>query len=42
LFLEEVWKGEGLSRNAKRGMYEGIVVPMLLYGNEVWATGAVE
>jgi hypothetical protein len=28
--------------DAKRGMYEGIVSPMLLYGSEIWAIGAVE
>jgi hypothetical protein len=38
--LKKIWKGEGMSRDAKRSMYEGIVVSMLLYGSEVWATSA--
>jgi hypothetical protein len=33
--LRKMWKGEGLSIDRKRGMYEGIVVPTLLYGSEV-------
>jgi hypothetical protein len=37
-----MWKGEGLSIDSKRGMYEGIVAPTLLYGSEVWATSAAE
>jgi hypothetical protein len=36
--LRKIWKGEGLSWDAKRSMYEGIVVTTLLYGSEVWAT----
>ncbi|WP_440994895.1 hypothetical protein [Cysteiniphilum litorale] len=38
--LKKMWKGEGMSRDAKRSMYEGIVVPTLLYGSEVWAASA--
>jgi non-homologous end joining protein Ku len=30
--------GEGLSINAKSGMYKGIVAPTLLYGSEVRMT----
>jgi hypothetical protein len=37
-----MWKGEGLSIDSKRGMYEGIVAPTLLYGSEVWVTSAAE
>ncbi len=28
--------------SAKRGLYEGIVVPMALYGDETWNMGAAE
>ncbi len=28
--------------SAKRGLYEGVVVPATLYGTETWNTGAVE
>jgi hypothetical protein len=38
--LKNTWKGEGMSRDADRSMYEGIVVPTLLYGSEVWAASA--
>ena len=38
--LKKMWKGGGMSRDAKRSMYEGIVVPTLLYGSEVWAASA--
>jgi hypothetical protein len=37
-----MWKGEGLSLDAKIGMYEGIVALTLLHGSEVWATVAAE
>jgi hypothetical protein len=40
--LRKMWKGEGLLIDAKRGMYEGIVAPLLLYGSEVWETSAAE
>jgi hypothetical protein len=38
--LRKIWNGEGMSRDAKRSMYEGIVVPTLLYGTEVWLTNS--
>jgi hypothetical protein len=38
--LKKIWKGEGMSKDAKRSMYEGIVVPTLLYGSEVLAASA--
>ena len=31
-----VWKNRNVSMEIKRGMYEGIVVPTVLYGNEAW------
>jgi hypothetical protein len=34
-----MWKRR-VSRDAKRSMYEAIVVPTLLYGSEVWSTSA--
>jgi hypothetical protein len=40
--LRKMWKGEGVSIDSKRGMYENIVAPTLLYGSEVWATSATE
>jgi hypothetical protein len=40
--FRKMWKGESLSIDAKKGMHEGIVAPILLYGSEAWATGAAE
>jgi hypothetical protein len=40
--LRKMSKGEVLSRDAKRGMYERIVTPTLLYSSELWATGAAK
>jgi hypothetical protein len=39
-FPRNIWKGENMSRDAKRSIYEGTVVPTLPYGIEVWATSA--
>ena len=33
--LKDVWKKRHISREAKVGMYEGIIEPSLLYGCEV-------
>jgi hypothetical protein len=38
--LRKILKKDGLSRDAKRSMYEDIVVTTLQYGSEVWATSA--
>jgi hypothetical protein len=35
--LWKIWKGEGVSNDAKRSMYESILVPTLLYDSGVWA-----
>merc|ERR1712002_1299798 len=35
--LKDVWKKRHISREAKVGMYEGIIEPNLLYGCETWA-----
>merc|ERR1712002_295278 len=35
--LKDVWKKRHISREAKVGMYEGIIEPSLLYGCEIWA-----
>merc|ERR1712002_1141048 len=35
--LEDVWKKRHISREAKVGMYEGMIKPSLLYGCETWA-----
>jgi hypothetical protein len=40
--LRKMWKREGLSRDAKRDKYKGILMPMQLYGSEVLVTGAVK
>ena len=34
--MKDVWKKRHISREAKVGMYEGIIEPTLLYGCEVW------
>ena len=34
--LKDVWKKRQISREAKFGMYEGIIEPSLLYGCETW------
>jgi hypothetical protein len=40
--LRKMWKGEGVSKYAKRSMYEGTVVSTLLYGSDVWETSVEE
>merc|ERR1712002_562519 len=35
--LKDVWKKRHISREAKVGMYEGIIKPSLLYSCETWA-----
>ena len=34
--LKDIWKKRHISREAKVGMFEGIIEPSLLYGSEVW------
>ena len=34
--LKDVWKKRHISREAKVGMYEGIIEPSLMYGCEAW------
>merc|ERR1712002_564159 len=34
--LKDVWKKRHIIRQAKVGMYEGIIEPSLLYGRETW------
>ena len=40
--LQELWKKRHVSREAKVGMYEGIVEPSLLYGCEAWVMNVHE
>ena len=40
--LKDVWKKRHISREAKVGMYEGIIEPSLLYGCEVWSLKVCE
>ena len=40
--LKDVWKKRYMSREAKVGMYEGIIEPSLLYGCGVWSLKDVE
>ena len=39
--LKKVWGGRKISIQAKVGMVESIVDPMLLYGSELWTLGVV-
>ena len=34
--LKDVWKKRHTSKNAKVGIYEGLIEPSLLYGCETW------
>merc|ERR1712002_1362997 len=34
--FKDVWKNRHISREAKVGMYEGMIEPSLLYGCETW------
>ena len=34
--MKYLWKKRHISREAKVGMYEGIIEPSLLYGYEAW------
>ena len=36
--LQKLWKKRCVTREAKEGIYEGIVEPRLLYGFEVWGS----
>ena len=38
--MKDVWKKRHISREAKVGMYEGIIEPTLLYGCEAWVMKA--
>ena len=40
--LQKLWKKRCVSREAKVGMYEGIVESSLLYGSEVWGLNVHE
>ena len=40
--LKDIWKKRHISREAKVGMYEGIIEPSLLYGCEVWTLKVCE
>ena len=40
--LQKLWKRRCVTREAKVGMYEGIVEPSLLYGSEVWGQNTYE
>ncbi len=40
--MKRVFKYRSLGISAKRRLYEGVVVPTLLYGAETWNMGAVE
>ncbi len=37
-----MFKCKSLGLSTKRRLYEGVVVPMALYGAEAWSMGAVE
>ena len=36
--VKSMWKVKSLSMKGKRAMYQGIVVPTVLYGAETWGT----
>ncbi len=40
--MKRVFKCKSLGMSAKRRLYEGVVVPMALYGAETWNMGAAE
>ena len=40
--LRGMWTNEGMTMDAKKGLYEGVVVPTLLYGSETWSLNASE
>ena len=40
--LRGMWKNRAVSRQAKVGMFEGIVAPAVLYGSECWVLKARE
>ena len=40
--LRRVLKNRGMSLAAKRGLYEGVIVPTVLYGAEAWSTRVAE
>ncbi len=40
--MKRVFKCKSLGMSAKRSLYEGVVVPTVLYGAETWNVGAAE
>ncbi len=40
--MKRIFKCRSLGRNAKRSLYEGVVIPAVLYGAETWNMGAAE
>ena len=40
--LKSIWSKRSVSREAKLGMFEGIMVPTVMYGSECWALNARE
>ncbi len=40
--MKRVFKCKSLGMSAKRRLYEGVVVPIALYGAETWNMGAAE
>ena len=40
--LKQLWKDYMISRELKRELYEGVVIPTVVYGSETWSSSAEE
>ena len=38
--MAKLWKGNMISREIKRDLYERIVIPTVVYGSETWSLSA--
>ena len=40
--MKRLWRNEGMGMEAKKVLYEGVVVPTVLYGSETWGLREAE
>ena len=40
--MKGLWRNEGMGMEAKKVLYEGVVVPTVLYGSETWGLREAE
>ena len=40
--MKRLWRNEGMGMEAKKALYEGVVIPTVLYGSETWGLREAE